>query len=450
MVAAERMTNQNGIAARGIEFTISFIAQRDFRQCLAAIKAEWFPPDKVMPLHQANFAGLLLCRGCGRFKHDKPKEVTSTTQQRKLLKSRKQSAVGPVGPVGLCLAGDLGCDWAWGVYCVDMVRVAVYDVKSYDRLCLETACDAIEWEFHEFRLTANTAGSAAGCSAVCVFVNDTLDAACLRVLAEQGVKHIALRCAGYNNVDMQEAQSLGLTVTRVPAYSPYAVAEHSVALLLTLNRKIHRAYNRVREQNYSLGGLVGFDLHGKTVGIIGTGKIGQVAAAIFKGFGCKVLAFDKFPAEAWAQAQGVEYTDLQTLLKEAHVISLYVPLLPDTHYLIDAASIALMRKGVFIVNTSRGKLIHTRALIDALKSGQVGGVALDVYEEEQGVFFEDLSGEVIQDDELIRLQGFPNVLITAHQAFLTEEALAQIGKVTTTNLVRIDRGEDPLEGTTVQ
>ncbi|MCD8481860.1 MAG: 2-hydroxyacid dehydrogenase [Verrucomicrobia bacterium] len=330
-----------------------------------------------------------------------------------------------------------------------MTRVAVYDVKSYDRQCLEAASGSIDWEFHEFRLSASTAASAAGCEAVCAFVNDTLDADCLQALSSHGVKHVAMRCAGYNNVDLRAAASLGIRVTRVPAYSPYAVAEHSVALLLTLNRKIHRAYNRVREQNFSLGGLVGFDLHGKTVGIIGTGKIGRVAANIFKGFGCEVLAYDKFPDQSWAAACGVEYTDLPNLLRKAHVISLYVPLLPETHYIIDENALAAMRDGVILVNTSRGKLIHTKAVIHALKSGKVGGVALDVYEEEQGVFFEDLSDQVIQNDELIRLQGFPNVLITAHQAFLTEEALRQIGKVTVDNLLRLSTGSEPAEHTEV-
>jgi D-lactate dehydrogenase len=285
---------------------------------------------------------------------------------------------------------------------------------------------------------------------VCVFVNDVLDAECLGILADKGVRHIALRCAGYNNIDLQAAEQHGLEVTRVPAYSPHAVAEHSVALLQTLNRKIHRAYNRVREQNYTLSGLVGFDLHGKTVGIVGTGKIGRIAAQIFRGYSCRVLAFDKYPDLKWAQTHGVTYSSLESLLEQSHVISLYVPLLPDTHYMINEAALARMRDGVFLVNTSRGKLIHTKALIDALKSGHVGGVALDVYEEEQGVFFEDLSDSVMVDDELVRLIHFPNVLVTAHQAFLTEEALQEIARVTTCNLLRVAHADSPLENSRLQ
>ncbi|MCC5806749.1 MAG: 2-hydroxyacid dehydrogenase [Opitutales bacterium] len=332
------------------------------------------------------------------------------------------------------------------------MKVAVYDTKSYDRRFLE-ASEAgggeVEWVFHEFRLNADTARSAEGADAVCVFVNDRLDRACLEVIAEVGVRHVALRCAGYNNVDIEAGTELGLRFTRVPAYSPHAVAEHSVALLLTLNRKIHRAYNRVREQNFSLGGLVGFDLHGKTVGIVGTGKIGRVAAEIFRGFGCRVLAFDKFPDEKWAENRGIEYTSFETLLAEAHVVSLYVPLLPATRYILNADTLAKTRPGVVVINTSRGKLIDTTALIDGLKSGHIGGVALDVYEEEEGVFFEDLSDTVVQDDELIRLIGFPNVLVTAHQAFLTTEALSKIAEVTRENIVRHASGQDPVEETEV-
>lgn len=332
------------------------------------------------------------------------------------------------------------------------LKVCVYDAKRYDRRYFEAStagAGKIEWFFHDFRIEKSTAGSAEGAVAVCVFVNDRLDAACLEVLAGLGVRHVALRCAGYNNVDIEAAAGHGLSVTRVPAYSPHAVAEHSVALLQTLNRKIHRAYNRVREQNFSLSGLVGFDLHGKCVGILGTGKIGRVAAGIFRGFGCDVLAFDKFPDSAWAGAAGVEYVSLDTLWERSDILSLYVPLTPETHYLIDARSLAKMRRGVFIVNTSRGKLIETRALIEALKDGRIGGVALDVYEEEEGVFFEDLSDTVLQDDELVRLMGFPNVLVTAHQAFLTHEALSEIAHVTHENILRVAAGEMPLEGTLV-
>jgi D-lactate dehydrogenase len=284
---------------------------------------------------------------------------------------------------------------------------------------------------------------------VCLFVNDKADRACLTMLAELGVRLIALRCAGYNNLDLAAARELGLGVVRVPAYSPNAVAEHTVGLLLTLNRKIHRAYNRVREQNFSLNGLVGFDLCGKTVGIVGTGKIGRIAATIFRGFGTTVIAYDPKPSTDWATLHGVRYVDFNTLLAESDVVSLHVPLVPETRHLLNAETLATMKPGVFIVNTSRGKLVDTGALIGALKSGHVGGVALDVYEEEEGIFFEDLSGQVLQDDELSRLLTFPNVLITAHQAFLTHEALGEIARVTTQNLLNLEVGAPFLEGTTL-
>jgi D-lactate dehydrogenase len=235
----------------------------------------------------------------------------------------------------------------------------------------------------------------------------------------------------------------------VPAYSPHAVAEHTVALLLTLNRKIHRAFNRVRELNFSLSGLVGFDLHGKTVGIVGTGKIGRITAQIFRGFGCEVLAHDPFPMLEWAAAHGVRYVDRDELLAVSDVVSLHVPLLPETLHFLNAQTLARMKPGVFIVNTSRGKLIDTSALIAALKASRVGGVALDVYEEEEGIFFEDLSGQVLHDDELSLLLNFPNVLITAHQAFLTREALREIARVTTANVLQLETGEAFLPGTTL-
>jgi D-lactate dehydrogenase len=312
------------------------------------------------------------------------------------------------------------------------MTLTLYDTKPYDRDYFESAAKGTEvtLQFHEFRLTAQTVSSAKGAGAVCVFVNDRLDQDCLTGLAGLGVKFVALRCAGFNNVDRAAAVELGMTVVRVPAYSPHAVAEHAVALLLTLNRKIHRAFNRVREQNFSLGGLVGFDLHGKTIGIVGTGKIGRVTAEIFRGFGCNVLAHDPQPMHDWAAAHGVTYTGLDALLAEGDVVSLHLPLTPDTHHLLDARSIALMKPSAYLVNTSRGKLVETTAVIDALKSGHLGGVALDVYEEEEGIFFEDHSGAALQDDELVRLMSFPNVLITSHQAFLTREALSEIARVT--------------------
>lgn len=332
-----------------------------------------------------------------------------------------------------------------------MIETAVYDTKPYDREYLERAACAerIAWRFHDFRLSAETASAAQGAQAVCIFVNDHVDRACLEALAALDVKLIALRCAGHNNVDLAAALALGLAVVRVPAYSPHAVAEHAVGMLLTLNRKIHRAYNRVRELNFSLSGLVGFDIRGKTVGIIGTGKIGRIAAQILCGFEANVIAYDPFPVPDWATEHGVHYTDLDTLLVASDILSLHLPLLPDTLHLLNAQSIARTKPGVFIVNTSRGKLIDTTSLIAALKSGRIGGVALDVYEEEEGIFFQDLSGQVPLDDELAQLLIFPNVLITAHQAFLTQEALCEIARVTTENIIKLETREPFLEGTTL-
>lgn len=332
-----------------------------------------------------------------------------------------------------------------------MPEVAVYDTKPYDREFLQAApgSERIRWRFHEFRLSAETAATARGASAVCVFVNDTVDAGCAQQLAALGVRLVALRCAGYNNVDVEAARRAGLAVTRVPAYSPHAVAEHAVALLLALNRRLHRAYNRVRELNFSLNGLVGETLAGKTVGVIGTGRIGRIAAQIFRGFDTRVLAYDPMPAPDWAAQHGVVYSELPALLAQSDVVTLHVPLLPETKRLINARTLAQMKRGVILINTSRGKLIDTRALIQALKSGQVGGVALDVYEEEEGIFFQDLSGQVLQDDVLSRLLTFPNVLITAHQGFLTREGLSEIARVTVENLLRLESGEPFLDGTTL-
>ncbi len=327
-----------------------------------------------------------------------------------------------------------------------MHTVAFFDTKSYDREHFARV-EGVDWRFHEFRLGTETAAVARGASAVCVFVNDRLDRPCLTALAEAGVKHVALRCAGFNNVDLAAARELGLAVTRVPAYSPHAVAEHTIALLLTLNRRIHRAYNRVREHNFSLGGLVGFDLHARTVGVVGTGKIGRLVAQIFRGFGARVLAHDPFPAADWARAHGIEYRPLDDLLAGSDIVTLHLPLTPESHHLLDERTIARLKPGAYIVNTSRGGLIDTTALIAGLKSGRLGGVALDVYEEEEGIFFEDLSGTVLQDDELSRLLTFPNVLVTAHQAFLTQEALGEIARVTVENLARLASGDAPLPGT---
>jgi len=330
-----------------------------------------------------------------------------------------------------------------------MIETAVFDTKPYDREYLGKApgVERIAWRFHEFRLNTETASLAKGSQVVCIFVNDQADRECSKILASLGVKLIALRCAGFNNIDLAAAQELGLAVVRVPAYSPHAVAEHTVGLLLTLNRKIHRAYNRVRELNFSLSGLVGFDIFGKTVGILGTGKIGRITAQIFRGFGAVVVAYDPFPSHDWATANGIQYVDLDTLLPASDIISLHVPLLAETRHMINERSLSRTKPGVFIINTSRGKLIDTTALIASLKAGHVGGVALDVYEEEEGVFFEDLSGQVLMDDELSHLLVFPNVLITAHQAFLTHEALSEIARVTTLNILAQATNEPFLKGT---
>lgn len=333
-----------------------------------------------------------------------------------------------------------------------MPTIAVYDTKPYDREFMMAAAEAsqVDWVFHEFRLTADTAATARGATVVCGFVNDRIDRGCLETLADFGIRHVALRCAGFNNVDLDAARELGIAVTRVPAYSPHAVAEHTVALVLTLNRRIHRAWNRVRELNFSLTGLVGFDLHGKTCGIVGTGRIGRVTAEIFRGFGMRVVAHDPFPMIDWAASHGIEYMPLADLLATSDIVSLHLPLTPQTHHLLNAESVRQLKPGAMLVNTSRGKLIDTTAVIDALKQGRLGGLAIDVYEEEEGVFFEDLSGQVLQDDELSRLLTFPNVLITAHQAFLTREALGEIARVTVENAVRQSRGEPFLPGTLLE
>lgn len=329
-----------------------------------------------------------------------------------------------------------------------MLTTVVFDTKPHDRTSLEAASaeGGLEWRFSDFRLTADTADTARWARAVCVFVNDRLDRPCLEGLVRNGVQLAALRCTGFNNVDLVAAKELGLRITRVPGYSPYSVAEHAIALLLALNRKIHRAYNRVREQNFSLNGLVGYDLHGKTAGICGTGKIGRVVARILAGFGMKVLAYDPHPDTAWAAQQGVDYVEARVLAARSDIISLHVPLTPETRHLIRRETIELMKPGVILINVSRGALVDTTALIAALKRGHLGGVAMDVYEEEEGIFFEDLSGQVLQDDELARLLTFPNVLITAHQAFLTREALADIARTTVANLLALDRGQPFVDG----
>lgn len=323
------------------------------------------------------------------------------------------------------------------------MRIAVFDTKAYDREALAASNQVYGHDlvFLEPRLTKDTAALAAGFPAVCSFVNDRVDAAALRILRDGGTRLLALRSAGYNHVDLTAAAQLGISVVRVPEYSPHAVAEHTVALMLALNRKIHRAFNRVREANFSLEGLVGFDLAGKTIGIIGTGRIGAIVARIMCGFGCDVLAFDQHPNDAVASAIGIRYTTLDELYRWSDVVSLHVPLTPATHHLIDASALRAMKAGVMLVNTSRGALVDSRALIQALKTGHLSAAALDVYEEEEGVFFQNLSGQVLQDDVLARLLTFHNVLITSHQAFLTREALANIAETTLESVRAFERGE---------
>lgn len=323
------------------------------------------------------------------------------------------------------------------------MKIAVFDTHRYDREALDEANRerGHELTYFEPRLTRETAAMAAGFEAICSFVNDELDADALAALQRGGVRLVALRSAGYNHVDLAAAGRLGLRVVRVPAYSPHAVAEHAVALALSLNRKIHRAYARVREGNFSLEGLVGFDMRGKTVGVVGTGQIGAAAARIFHGFGCRVLACDMRPDPRLEADIGARYAPLEEVYAEADVLTLHVPLTRATRHLVDAAALGRMRRGVMIVNTGRGALIDTRALVAALKAGQVGAAGLDVYEEEEGVFFRDLSDRVLEDDVLARLLTFPNVLITSHQGFLTREALAAIAETTLASAGAYERGE---------
>lgn len=321
------------------------------------------------------------------------------------------------------------------------MQVAVFSTKPYDRHFLEAANgDGHALTFYEARLTRETTALAHGFPAICAFVNDTLDAAVVHALASGGSGLVALRSTGFNNVDLEAAAAAGLTVMRVPEYSPYAVAEHAVGLMLALNRKLPRAAARVREGNFSLDGLLGFDLHGRCAGVVGTGRIGAAVARILTGFGCRVLAHDRRENPACA-ALGVTYVDLPQLFREADIITLHCPLLPETWHLIDEAALDAMKPGVMLINTSRGGLLDTAAVIEALKSGQIGYLGLDVYEEEEQLFFQDLSGAVLQDDVFARLLTFPNVLITGHQAFFTREALTTIAEVTLANVSAFERGE---------
>lgn len=312
-----------------------------------------------------------------------------------------------------------------------MIKVGVFDAKPYDVASLDRVRGTqIDFRYHEYRLGRDTVPLARGLDAVCAFVNDDLGAPVIRTLAELGVRLVALRCAGFNNVDLAAARGR-IAVARVPGYSPYAVAEHALALLMTLNRRVHRAYNRTREHNFSLQGLTGFDLNGKTCGVLGAGRIGQVFAAIARGLNMNVLACDPYPDEAL----GLHYVPLDELLAQSDVLSLHCPLTADTHHIIGRAALKKMKPGALLINTSRGALIDSRALLEALRKGRLGGAALDVYEEEEGYFFEDFSGEVLTDAVLSLLLTLPNVLITSHQAFLTEEALRQIAETTRDNLL---------------
>jgi D-lactate dehydrogenase len=321
------------------------------------------------------------------------------------------------------------------------MRVTVYSTKPYDRRFLGAVNQAgvHELVYLDERLNSRTAVLQAGAPAACVFVNDQCDAETLNRLVLDGCRLLALRSAGFNHVDLRHAAELGLKVVRVPAYSPYAVAEHALAMILALNRKIHRAYNRVREGNFALEGLLGFDLHGKTAGIVGTGKIGQILARTLAAMGCRVLAYDPYPADAFTPYG--QYVTIDELLQQSDVISLHCPLTPETHHLINDAAIRQMRPGVMLINTSRGGLIDTQAVIAGLKSCKIGYLGLDVYEQEEELFFENLSETIIQDDDFQRLLTFPNVLITGHQAYFTDTALKNIAETTIANITAFQRGE---------
>ncbi len=325
------------------------------------------------------------------------------------------------------------------------MHVAVFSTKPYDREALDRANrrHGHDLTYFEARLQEATAELARGADAVCPFVNDEVSSPVLDTLADGGVRLLTLRSAGFNHVDLEAAARLGITVARVPAYSSHAVAEHAVGLILSLNRKFHRAYARVREGNFALQGLQGFDLHGKTVGVVGTGRIGAVFARILQGFGCRILAHDPHPSEE-VLALGAEYVELDLLLAGSDVVALHLPLTPDTRHLIDRAAVRRMKEGAMLINTSRGGLVDTRAVIEGLKSGRIGALGLDVYEEEEELFFEDLSDTVIHDDVFARLLTFPNVLITGHQGFFTREALDNIAETTLSNASAFATGQGTL------
>ena len=320
------------------------------------------------------------------------------------------------------------------------MKIAFFSTKIYDREFFDRYNTSHEIIYFEAPLNEQTVNLANGCKAICAFVNDKITVAVITALKNNGVQLIALRSAGFNNVDIAAAKANGITVVRVPAYSPYAVAEHAVALILTLNRKTHKAYNRVREGNFSLDRLTGFDLNGKTVGVIGTGKIGQVFCKIMQGFGCKVLAFDVI-ASKQLEATGVIYLSLIDIFQQADIVSLHCPLNEQTKHIINEETIAMMKDGVMLINTSRGALVDTPSVIEGMKTGRIGYLGLDVYEQEEKLFFNDLSENIIQDDDIMRLLSFPNVLITSHQGFFTQEALAEIAKTTLGNLDQFEAGK---------
>lgn len=321
------------------------------------------------------------------------------------------------------------------------MRVAFFSTHAFDREFFDQANAARRHDLRylEARLTPATTALAHNCPAICAFVNDQLDRDVLAALWSGGTRMVALRSAGFNHVDVIRARELGFTVSRVPAYSPHAVAEHTVALILTLNRKIHRAYVRVREGNFALDGLLGFDLKGRTVGVVGTGKIGAIVARILMAFGCRILAYDIAPNSA-CRAMGVDYVPLEEIWSRSDIVTLHTPLTTDTRHMIDARVIARMKPGVMIINTGRGALVDTPALIDGLKGGHVGYLGLDVYEEEEQLFFQDLSSHIIRDDVFARLLTFPNVVVTAHQAFFTREALHAISETTLDNISAFEQG----------
>ncbi|MBN2442197.1 MAG: 2-hydroxyacid dehydrogenase [Spirochaetales bacterium] len=324
------------------------------------------------------------------------------------------------------------------------MKIAFFDAKPYDK----ESFDSENWDsrysitYFDSRLTEQTVSLTKGFDVVCAFVNDTINAPVIAALKNNGIRLIALRCAGYNNVDLKQAYK-NIHVVRVPAYSPYAVAEHAVALMLSLNRKIHKAYSRTRDSNFSINGFLGFDMHGKTAGVIGTGHIGQILISILKGFGMNVVAYDKFPDHERAEELQFSYTDLDTLLGTSDIISIHCPLNKETHHVINEVSISKMKDDVMIINTSRGGLIDTKALVEGLKSGKIGSAGLDVYEEESDYFFEDFSSHIISDDILARLLTFPNVLITSHQGFFTKEALSTIAKTTLNNIADFIKNDSP-------